>query len=85
MLLLGELSLENISFLDRLFLWRHDIEKSVAVSKNQSVIHTKSSEIPVVLKFSYPGNVQYHKLTGSEVRMLSSELSKVLNRIDLPQ
>ena len=65
----------TLNFLDRLVLFRHEIEKTAFVSKTLKVFYTKSKDVPVILKFSYAGNVQYHKLTRIDVGKLSSELS----------
>ncbi|MGB7240788.1 MAG: hypothetical protein WBC93_01715 [Sulfitobacter sp.] len=69
----------KLNFLDRLVLFRHAIEKTVFVSKTLKVFHADSKDVPVILKFSYAGNVQYHKLTEQEVRKLISELRNATN------
>ena len=72
----------KLNFLDRLLLIRHTIEKSVSISKTLKVFHADSKDVPVILKFSYAGNVQFHRLTEQEVRRLIAELR---NAIDLSQ
>ncbi len=72
----------KLNFLDRLLLVRHAIVKTVFISKTLKVFHADSKDVPVILKFSYAGNVQYHKLTEQEVRRLIPELR---NAIDLSQ
>ena len=72
----------KLKFLDRLVLFRHTIEKTVLISKTLKVFHSDSKDVPVILKFSYAGNVQYHKLSKQEVRKLISELR---NAADLSQ
>lgn len=75
------------NFLDRLVLFRHEIENVVALSKSLTVFHTKSETIPVILNFSYPGNVQYHKISKEELRGLEAELgqlSAVTNKATYP-
>lgn len=65
----------KLNFVDRLVLYRHIITKIVFISKTLKVYHTNSKELPVILKFSYPGNVQYHKITQLDLEKLIPELS----------
>ncbi len=67
------------SILDKLVLFRHEVVRVHEVSKTLRVFHTSSEETPIILKFSYAGNIQYHKLNGSEANALVSELSGGLN------
>lgn len=66
----------ELSFIDSIFLFRHKITKSTRVSKTLKVFHTASAEVPFILKFSYPGNLQYHKLSALEASGLISEIDK---------
>ena len=66
----------ELSFIDSIFLFRHKITKTTRVSKTLKVFHTASSKVPFVLKFSYAGNTQYHKLSALEASSLIAELTK---------
>ncbi len=68
-----------LNLLDRILLVRNAIVKTVSVSKTLKVFHADSKEAPVILKFSYAGNVQYHKLSEQEVRALILELLKAMD------
>lgn len=66
------------NLLDKLVLFRHSVYKATSVSKSLTVFYTKSKSAPVILKFSYLGNVQYHKLSQTEVLGLELELRNEL-------
>lgn len=68
-----------LNFLDRIFLFRHAIVKTAPVSKALKVFQADSKEAPVILKFSYAGNVQYHVLSEREVHGLILELRKAID------
>lgn len=68
-----------LNLLDRILLIRNAIVKTVSVSKALKVFHSDSKETPVILKFSYAGNVQYHKLSEQEVRALILELCNAMD------
>ncbi len=68
-----------LNLLDRILLVRNAIVKTVSVSKTLKVFHSDSKEVPVILKFSYAGNVQYHKLSEREVRALILELRNAMD------
>ncbi len=66
----------ELGLIDSIFLFRHKIIKTTRVSKTLKVFHTASAKVPFVLKFSYPGNTQYHKLSTLEASGLIAELTK---------
>lgn len=68
-----------LNLLDRILLVRNAIVKTVSVSKTLKVFHADSKEAPVILKFSYAGNVQYHKLSEQEARALMLELRNAID------
>lgn len=67
--------LTDLSLIDSLLLFRYVITKTTSISKNLKFFRTNSKKVPVILKFSYAGNVQYHKLSELEVRGLIDELN----------
>ncbi len=71
----GDFDLVKLNIIDKIIFFRHEIAKITCVSKTLKMFFTKSEDVPVILKFSYAGNIQYHKLNKSEVRILVSELS----------
>lgn len=63
------------TFIDRVFLWRHKVAKTSIISKHIKIFHLDGERTKFILKFSYAGNIQYHKLTADEAAQIVSELS----------
>ncbi len=72
----------NLGFLDKLFLWRKSPVSSQKISKRFSIIETRDLDEPIVLKFSYLGNAQFHALNLSEIKILSRKLSELADTQD---
>lgn len=70
-----EHSLERPTLLDRVVLWRHKVTRVSRISKHIRLFHVKTHSIKFILKFSYAGNVQNHKLTNEEAQKLVSEFT----------
>jgi hypothetical protein len=65
------------SWLDRLVLLRSRIISEHPVADRCRLFVTDHDEGPLVLKFAYPGNIQYHRLSHEEARRLSDLLAEV--------
>jgi hypothetical protein len=60
---------------DRLFLMRSGIAETFEIRSGLTVFKTKNDDAPWVLKFSYPGNIQYHKISRSDADRLTGILN----------
>jgi hypothetical protein len=63
------------TLVDRVVLWRHKVTKISIISNHIKLFHIDGESVKFVLKFSYAGNVQFHKLTNDEAAEIVSELS----------
>lgn len=70
-----EQSLEKPTLADKIFLVRQKITKISRISKHIRLFHVESGSSKFIVKFSYGGNTQYHKLTADEAQKLVSEFT----------
>lgn len=66
-----------MTFLDRLFLFRHKITAEHKVS-DKCRIYIDSENKNLVLKFSYTGNIQYHVVGFEEANDISKTINSIL-------
>lgn len=71
-----EEQLEKLTIADKIFLFRQKIVKISSISSHIRVFHIASGNTRFIVKFSYSGNVQYHRLTSKEAQKLASEISQ---------
>ena len=68
------------NWIDRIILWRSRPLRRAKIGRRISVIETQNAETPITLKFSYPGNTQYHQITGDEADAIINELNSIRNK-----
>ncbi|MBL4627206.1 MAG: hypothetical protein JKY00_04090 [Roseicyclus sp.] len=68
-----------MGLLDKIMLLGSRAHDEKVLSSTLSVFESDKEEHPLILKFYYPGNVQYHKVSEGEIRLLHKELGKFLN------
>ena len=61
---------ERIFVRDAIGATRHKISKTL------TVIETERANQPIILRFCYPGNIQYHRLSVAEMRQMQPYLDK---------
>ena len=69
----------EMGLLDKVMLLGARAKEEKVLSSTVSVFRSDKVEHPLILKFYYPGNVQYHKITEGEIRLLHRELDRFLN------
>ncbi len=57
----------KIKWYDKLFLFRKNIVSAYHVSSSCIIFYCAETEGCVYLKFSYSGNVQYHKISNADI------------------
>ena len=78
----GEKTAYRISLIDRFILFRHHILDGFLLGRNKAVlIARKSGRLNFILKFWYPGNVQYHAMDSAELAQFVRELNIVRERL----
>lgn len=55
------------TLIDKIIFLRSGILNCYKISNRMSFIETKNRKRKYALKFSYPGNVQYHQITRAEL------------------
>jgi hypothetical protein len=68
--------MSSLSIAGRILLFRHKILRFRDISNHLRIYHTNSPEAPVILRTSYPGDVNYHKFTAQEASDLASEAGR---------
>ena len=68
------------SWIDRIILWRSRPIRQAKIGGRISVIETNNAETPIAMKFSYPGNIQYHQISGDEADEIINELNSIRNK-----
>ena len=68
-----------MSLIDKLALIGSGVTSSKELSSTITVFRTRKKDCPAILKFDYPGNTQYHKLSKAELAVLLRELSDIQN------
>ena len=71
-----------MNILDRIVLFRHSVTETIQASQTLRIFHTASRDVPLILKFSYAGNVQYHRLDPAELHVLAAEIGKALAAVE---
>lgn len=61
--------------IDKIALLKSKIRKETRISGSFVVFETENEATPLVLKFSYSGNTQYHRLSSSEIEALRALLN----------
>jgi hypothetical protein len=62
------------SIIDRIFLLRKRVVTSFALKAGVAVFVCDRPKPSAILKFSYPGNVQYHEIGEQDFRLFSDAL-----------
>ncbi|MDF1730120.1 MAG: hypothetical protein P1U49_01370 [Minwuia sp.] len=74
----GERNTYRITLIDRFVHFRHRILDGFPLGGNKAVLITrKSGRLSFILKFWYPGNVQYHAMDSAELEKSVGELEMV--------
>ena len=60
------------TIIDRLIFLRSGIREAFFIKKHITLLRTRNAKTPLVLKFAYPGNVQYHQLTLNDAQYILS-------------
>ena len=68
--------MQKLSFIDQIFLWRHKVLEVSRIGKHLKVFEVESVNPRFILKFSYAGNTQYHKLNEEEAVALANRLNR---------
>jgi len=78
----GERNTYRITLIDRFVHFRHHILGGFLLGGNKAVLITrKSGRLNFILKFWYPGNVQYHAMDSAELEKFVGELEIVRKRL----
>lgn len=56
------------TFLEKIMLFKYKILTVKQITKTISIFEVEHPKICTILKFSYTGNVQYHKLNDDELQ-----------------
>lgn len=70
----------KLGLLDRLFLFRYKITDKIRVSENVDIMYS-SDKKDIILKFSYPGNVQYHPMAIDAAVRIADEIYKIFENV----
>lgn len=71
-----------MGLLDKLALIGSKVTSSKELSSTITAFRTSEPSQPAILKFSYSGNVQYHKLSSRELAVLIKELADIQDSLE---
>lgn len=62
------------SLLDRIALFRKSIRNCFRINSNTVLFICEKPKECIYLKFSYPGNIQYHKIEEKEIKLFADAI-----------